>query len=87
MTLFNFTEELSEALIHARQPIKTPSRGRPTKRSLQKQMNKKIRKTKKREKLQQHLFLVLTCDMMRQSIGLLQSMKRKDADSVKPIVV
>ena len=35
MTLLNFTEELSEALIHARQPIKTPSRGRPTKRSLQ----------------------------------------------------
>ena len=35
MTLLNFTKELSEALIHARQPVKTPSRGRPTKRSLQ----------------------------------------------------
>ena len=35
MTLLNFTEELSEALIHARKPVKTPSRGRPTKRSLQ----------------------------------------------------
>ena len=86
MTLLNFTKELSEALIHARQPVKTPSRGRPTKRSLQAD-EQEDKENKKREKFQQHLFLVLTCDMMRQSIGLLQSMKRKDADSVKPIAV
>ena len=46
MTLLNFTKELSEALIHARQPVKHhPEAGQ--RRDPFKQMNKKIRKTKK----------------------------------------
>ena len=86
MTLLNFTKDLAEALMHAQQSINTPSRGRPTKRSRQSdeqedQVNKKKGKSPTTP---------LPCSDVRYdatSDGLLTSMKRKDVDFVKRIVV